>query len=124
MSAKSPSPGRIEGRLSDTCGANVTPVIDLDGALAWAGAAIGSPVASHERLQGGLTSRMVALRHADGSESVLRLMINEPWRTHGAGLTTREREAQLSLAGPDVAAAAGIARDAAGAAGGGAGPRM
>jgi Ser/Thr protein kinase RdoA (MazF antagonist) len=82
-----------------------------DDALAWAGSAVGSPVSSHERLQGGMTSRMLALRHDDGSESVLRLMINEPWRTHGAELTTRERDTQLFLAGTDVPAPTTIALD-------------
>ena len=82
-----------------------------DDALAWAGSAVGSPVSSHERLQGGMTSRMLALRHADGTESVLRLMINEPWRTHGAELTTRERDTQLFLAGTDVPAPTTIALD-------------
>ena len=47
---------------------------------------------------------MLALRDAAGSESVLRLMTNEPWRTHGAELTTRERAAQLVLAGTAVPA--------------------
>lgn len=82
-----------------------------DDALAWAGSAVGSPVSSHERLQSGMTSRMLALRHDDGSESVLRLMINEPWRTHGAELTTRERDTQLFLAGTDMPAPTTIALD-------------
>ena len=38
---------------------------------------------------------MLALRDEAGAESVLRLMTNEPWRTHGAELTARERDAQL-----------------------------
>ena len=93
-------------------------MIDLDGALAWAGSALGSPVGSHERLEGGMTSRMLALCHVDGSESVLRLMTNEPWRTHGAELTTREHEAQLFLAGTGVPAPTSLALDADGTAGG------
>ena len=95
-----------------------------DDALAWAGSATGSPVSSHERLLGGVTSRMLALRHDDGSESVLRLMINEPWRTHGAELTTRERDTQLFLAGTDVPAPTTIALDADGGACGVAGHLM
>ena len=56
-----------------------------------------------------MTSTMLALRHEDGTESVLRLMTNEPWRTHGAELTAREREAQLFLAGTAVPAPASLA---------------
>lgn len=89
-------------------------MLDLDGALAWAGSALGSPVVAHERLEGGLTSRMLALRHGDGAESVMRLMTNEPWRTHGAELTTREHEAQLFLAGTEVPAPTSLALDAEG----------
>ena len=61
-----------------------------DDALAWAGSSMGSLVSS-EPLHGGVTSPMLALRHDAGTESVLRLMIDEPWRTHGAGCSTRER---------------------------------
>ena len=43
-------------------------------------------------LAGGLTSTMLALTTRDGGSAVLRLMTNEPWRTHGEGLTTRERD--------------------------------
>lgn len=99
-------------------------MLDLAAALAWAGSAVGSPVSSHERLQGGMTSRMLALRHDDGSDSVLRLMVNEPWRTHGAELTTRERDTQLFLAGTDVPAPTTIALDAGGRACGVAGHLM
>jgi Ser/Thr protein kinase RdoA (MazF antagonist) len=83
-------------------------------ALAWAGSELGSPVASHEPLDGGMTSTMLALRHDDGTESVLRLMTNEPWRTHGAELTAREREAQLAMAGTPVPAPTSLALDAEG----------
>lgn len=88
----------------------------IDAALAWAGSALGSPVVSHEVLAGGMTSTMYVLRDASGSESVLRLMTNEPWRTHGAELTTRERTAQLYLEGTDVPAPTSLALDAEGAA--------
>ena len=54
-----------------------------------------------QRLDGGMTSRMLALHHDDGSESVLRLMTNEPWRTHGAELTdARARRPSSSSPGP------------------------
>lgn len=87
-------------------------MLDLTAALAWAGAEAGSPVTSHDRLTGGFTSRMLALRHDDGSESVLRLMTNEPWRTHGAALTSRERDALAFLAATPVPAPVSIALDA------------
>ncbi|GAB3020643.1 hypothetical protein GCM10011376_23110 [Nocardioides flavus (ex Wang et al. 2016)] len=90
-------------------------MIDVPAALAWAGAEVGASVQGCVRLHGGLTSRMLALRHADGSETVLRLMTNEPWRTHGAELTTRERDAQLAMAGTPVPAPTTLALDAEGA---------
>jgi len=89
--------------------------VDIAAALAWAGSALGSPVASYDALDGGLTSTMLVLRHDGGSESVLRLMTVEPWRTHGAELTTREREAQLAMAGTPVPAPTSVALDAEGA---------
>lgn len=76
----------------------------IEDALAWAGSVLGSPVVSHEALAGGMTSTMLALRDASGGEAVLRLMTEEPWRTHGVELTTRERAAQLLLADTDVPA--------------------
>jgi aminoglycoside phosphotransferase (APT) family kinase protein len=87
-------------------------VVDIDAALAWAGTAAGSAVSAHEALDGGLTSTMLALRHDDGTGSVLRLMTEEPWRTHGAELTTRERDAQLAMAGTPVPAPTSLALDA------------
>jgi Ser/Thr protein kinase RdoA (MazF antagonist) len=87
----------------------------VDDALAWAGSALDDPVVGSERLTGGLTSTMLALRHASGRESVLRLMTHEPWRTHGAELTTRERDAQRALAATPVRAPTSLALDADGA---------
>lgn len=84
-------------------------------ALTWAGTALGSPVVAYEPLTGGMTSTMLALRDADGGESVLRLMTNEPWRTHGAALTTRERSALLVLSDTDVPAPTSLVLDADGA---------
>ncbi len=57
---------------------------------------------------------MLALTTARGDRAVLRLMTNEPWRTHGAELTTREHETQLFLAETDVPAPRSIALDAEG----------
>ena len=90
------------------------PDVDIAAALAWAGSALGSPVTSYDALAGGLTSTMLALRNDDGAESVLRLMTVEPWRTHGAELTTREREAQLAMAGTPVPAPTSLGLDAEG----------
>lgn len=86
--------------------------VDLPAALAWAGSATQSRVTSYDALAGGLTSTMLALRHDDGTGSVLRLMTDEPWRAHGAELTSREREAQLAVAGTPVPAPASLALDA------------
>jgi aminoglycoside phosphotransferase (APT) family kinase protein len=83
-----------------------------DDALAWAGSALGHRVVVHERLDGGMTSTMLAIRDESGAESVLRLMTQEPWRTHGAELTAREHRAQLFLAGTDVPAPTTLALDA------------
>jgi aminoglycoside phosphotransferase (APT) family kinase protein len=90
------------------------PDVDIAAALAWAGSALDSPVTSYDALDGGVTSTMLALRHGDGAESVLRLMTNEPWRTHGAELTTRERDAQLAMADTPVPAPGSLALDAGG----------
>jgi aminoglycoside phosphotransferase (APT) family kinase protein len=87
-------------------------MVDLDGALAWAGGVLGSPVVESRPMTGGLTSTMLALRDSSGAESVLRLMTNEPWRTHGAELTTRERDAQSVLAATDVPAPTSLGLDA------------
>jgi aminoglycoside phosphotransferase (APT) family kinase protein len=83
-----------------------------DDALAWAGSVLGSPVVSADPLEGGLTSTMLALRDEAGTESVLRLMTNEPWRTHGAELSARERAAQLELTGTAVPAPVSLGLDA------------
>lgn len=88
--------------------------VDVAAALAWAGSELGSPVVSSGTLDGGMTSTMLALRHGDGTESVLRLMTAEPWRTHGAELTARERDAQLAVAATPVPAPTSLALDAEG----------
>ncbi len=88
------------------------------GAIAWAGTTLGSPVSDWARLSGGLTSTMLALSDTSGRRSVLRLMTNEPWRTHGAALTTREQAAQEVLASTPVPAPISLGLDAEGAAAG------
>ena len=82
-----------------------------DHAIAWAQSVLDSPVV-FERLEGGVTSTMLALTDASGGRSVLRLMTEEPWRTHGPALTRRERAAQLELAATAVPAPATLALDA------------
>lgn len=47
---------------------------------AWVQAAVGAPVTSAHALTGGCSSRMLGLRHRDGSETVLRQMVFDPWR--------------------------------------------
>ncbi len=82
-------------------------------ALAWAEETVG-PVAEVRALEGGRTSTMLALTPCHGEAVVLRLMTVEPWRTHGAELTTRERDTQQLLAGTPVPAPRSLALDAAG----------
>ena len=78
----------------------------------WASERLGQDVVEVEPLSGGITSTMLALTTADGDRAVLRLMTNEPWRTHGAELATREHETQLLLAGTAVPAPRSLALDA------------
>ncbi len=82
--------------------------------VAWAEQELGRAVLEVEPLSGGWTSTMLKLTDESGAQSVLRLMTNEPWRTHGAELTTREHETQLMLADTDVPAPRSIALDATG----------
>ena len=80
----------------------------------WAEEQLGSPVVDARRLSGGITATMLVLTTASGDRAVLRLMTNEPWRAHGAAMTTRERETQLMLADTEVPAPRSIALDAEG----------
>ena len=83
-----------------------------DDAVAWAESVLGDQVAEVVPLSGGMTSTMLALTESTGRQSVLRLMTNEPWRTHGAELTRRERAAQSALASTPVPAPASLGLDA------------
>lgn len=83
-----------------------------DEALAWAESVLGGPIEDVAELSGGMTSTMLALSPASGPPAVLRLMTNEPWRTHGPGLTRRERAAQDALASTSVPAPTSIGIDA------------
>jgi aminoglycoside phosphotransferase (APT) family kinase protein len=78
----------------------------------WAEGLLRSPVVDVRPLSGGITSTMLALTTAAGDQAVLRLMTNEPWRTHGAELTSREHETQLMLAATAIPAPRSIALDA------------
>ncbi|NYD59212.1 aminoglycoside phosphotransferase (APT) family kinase protein [Nocardioides marinisabuli] len=89
----------------------------MDGgpALDWA-ARRTSQVTGSRELVGGWTSTMLALSTQSHRDVVLRLMDREPWRSHGAGLTTRESEVQQALVGSAVPAPRSLALDADGAA--------
>lgn len=84
----------------------------FDGAIDWAESVLDSPVRECVELSGGITSTMLALEDAAGGQSVLRLMTNEPWRTHGPVLTTREQSAQRALAATPVPAPVTLGLDA------------
>lgn len=71
--------------------------IDAGRALDWVADLCG-PIGKVRELTGGFTSTMLALTTADANEVVLRLMTEEPWRSHGAALTRRERDVQEMLA--------------------------
>ncbi len=86
-----------------------------DGALRWVEKRLGSPVTGVRPLSGGITSTMLALSTAGRDDVVLRLMTNEPWRTHGAELTTREHQTQVMLAATAIPAPRSLALDASGA---------
>lgn len=90
------------------------PPVDTTAALAWVETQVG-PVHGVRELTGGWTSTMLAMTTATGDELVLRLMTVEPWRTHGAGLTTRESEVQRMLAGGALPVPTSRALDADGA---------
>jgi aminoglycoside phosphotransferase (APT) family kinase protein len=83
-----------------------------DAALGWAAAQLGRRVVDVEALLGGRTSTMLALTDVAGGRSVLRLVTEEPWRTHGAELTTRESAVQAQLAATALSAPLTIALDA------------
>ncbi|MFY9916651.1 MAG: aminoglycoside phosphotransferase family protein [Nocardioidaceae bacterium] len=85
--------------------------IDTTRALGWASRFIG-PLKGVQELAGGQTSTMLGLTPETGDRAVLRLMTREPWRTHGAGLTSRESDIQQMLAETPVAAPRSLALDA------------
>lgn len=86
--------------------------VDVSAALAWAESRTGVRAADVRELDGGTTGAMLALRDDRGESTVLRLITQEPWRTHGAALTTRESDVQRMLADGVVPAPRSIALDA------------
>lgn len=90
------------------------PGIDVSAALEWVEEVLGEPVNDVGRLSGGWTSTMVAITSAHHEAVVLRLMTYEPWRTHGAPLTSRESEIQQMLAMTNVPAPRSLTLDATG----------
>lgn len=99
-------------RSSSEHAATPTIACVYEAATTWAESILGQAVAELTELSGGLTSTMLALSDVTGRESVLRLMTNEPWRTHGADLTRRERGAQQTLASTSVPAPRSLGLDA------------
>jgi aminoglycoside phosphotransferase (APT) family kinase protein len=84
-------------------------------AIAWAQEHLDHSVSEVVPLVGGRTSAMLALRHESGS-AVLRLITEEPWRTRGGELATRESVTQRTLALSDIPAPRSLAIDPDGAA--------
>jgi aminoglycoside phosphotransferase (APT) family kinase protein len=82
--------------------------------LAWSEDVLGARIADTCELSGGLTSTMLALTDATGRQSVLRLMTNEPWKTHGVALTQREASALQALEDAPVPAPTSLGLDAEG----------
>lgn len=83
----------------------------MENAVARAQSVLGEPIQTVRPLTGGLTSAMLALTTTSGGY-VMRLMRREPWRTHGAELTARERAAQQVFEGTGVPAPRSVALDA------------
>ncbi|GGR73438.1 aminoglycoside phosphotransferase (APT) family kinase protein [Nocardioides luteus] len=90
------------------------PEVDCSAALAWVEEVLGKRVEGVRRLSGGWTSTMLAITVGGHESVVLRLMTNEPWRTHGEPLTTRESEIQRMLVNTTVPAPRSLALDATG----------
>lgn len=59
-------------------------------------------VSAVSHLAGGMTSTMLVVETEDGQRAVLRLMTEEPWRTHGPDLTRREADALVAVVGSGV----------------------
>ncbi len=88
--------------------------VDLTAPLRWTAAHLEAPVTEVRKLEGGSTGVMLALRSDRHNEAVLRLITEEPWRTHGEALSTREGEIQQMLASSPVPSPMSLALDAKG----------
>jgi len=80
-------------------------------AIAWAREHLDHTVDDVVPIMGGMTSAMLALRDKTGVAAVLRLITEEPWRTHGRDLVTRESVTQCTLASTGVPAPLSLATD-------------
>jgi aminoglycoside phosphotransferase (APT) family kinase protein len=80
-------------------------------ARAWVERCTGDGVRRIERLTGGYSSRMLALDLDGGRRLVLRQLLLEPWRRHGADLLGREARVHGQLAGSTVIAPSTVAVD-------------
>lgn len=80
--------------------------------VAWAADVVGSPVVGRRPMTGGRTSTLLALEHADGQASVLRVIDRQPWATHRVALATRESQVQRQLGATSVPAPRSLALDA------------
>lgn len=80
-------------------------------AIAWAREHLDHTVDEVVPIKGGMTSAMLALRDKSGASTVLRLITEEPWRTHGGDLITRESVTQRTLASTGVPAPLSLAID-------------
>lgn len=74
----------------------------VERATEWASELLGTRITGHALLPGGMTSTMLVLLDDRDHEWVLRLMTNEPWRSHGTELVRREHAAFEVLAGSGV----------------------
>jgi hypothetical protein len=75
-----------------------------DDAIAWAQEHLGHDVTEVVPLAGGMTSAMLVLRGPRGAATVLRLMTQQPWRSHGHDLVVREAVMQQTLAATSIPA--------------------
>ncbi|EON25140.1 MULTISPECIES: phosphotransferase family protein [Nocardioides] len=80
-------------------------------AITWARSHLDHDVTEVVPLLGGRTSAMLALHDRTGRASVLRLITQEPWRSHGHDLVTRESVTQRTLAATDIPAPLSLATD-------------
>ena len=82
----------------------------------WVEDVLGTAVVAVRALTGGVASRMLLLTADDGSEVVLRQMVDQPYRRHAEGLLTRERDVHGQLAATDLPVPRTLALDEHGAA--------